>query len=564
MQLVKLCGKTEEKVILAEAVSLENGDICLTVSAKSIGKGFEHVDIFYDFFKAEENDNGYYIIPDLAGGRLVRFKETDNGGSYTSENNALRMIGCVKNGVGYVGKIVGMSDEYKLLCSKEKGEYRYFLRFPLEGREPYEDIKILLHKTENPDFDYNDMAHWYREKGFEAGEITPLREKAERNPIIKYAADSVYIRIRMAWKPAPSKILEQTRENEPELHVACTFKMVEDLIDELKAAGVEKADICLVGWNVSGHDGRWPEMFPVEPKLGGEEGLKSLLTKAEKAGYMINLHTNFTDAYSIAEGFSEDINIKKADGSLSINYPWSGGRMYDVAVKYIGDDYIEDVKKIVDLGVKGMHYVDVVSAVPPRRSYDPKYPMTPKEYTDASKEILGKIKELFGAVSSEAGMDYVIEKLDYVLYGEFPGLWKRPEYNIWMDEQIPLWFLVYHGSVLYNPDTKTINHVIKEKEKALRVLEVGARPVAYCFVDFIEGSPNWGKEDIVWNQGEKPKAAAAIIAEMNEQYKEYKDLQYEFIKSHKFLENGISEICYENGTVVTVDYNNQKYSIKKT
>lgn len=562
MQLVKLCSEKEEKIILADAAELANGDICLTVSAEKVGKGYDYADVFYDFFRADEKDKGYYVIPDLAGGKLVRFKETEGGGKYSSENLSLRMIGCLKNGIGYVGKIVGMSDEYKLLCNKENGEYRYFLRFPLEGREPYEDIKIILHKSVEPDFDYNAMTRWYREKGIESGEITPLKEKVKNDPVTQYAADSVYVRIRMAWKPAPPQILEQTRENEPELHVACTFSMVEELIDELKAAGVEKADICLVGWNVSGHDGRWPEIFPVEPKLGGEEGLKKLIAKAEKAGYMLNLHTNFTDAYSIAEDYSEDIIIKNADGSLAADAPWSGGRMYNVAVKYVVESFVEKLKKIAELGLKGMHYVDVVSAVPPRRSYDPKFPMNPKEFTDSSKKIMGEMKKLFGGVSSESGVDHTIEKLDYVLYGEFPGLWKRPEFKTWTDEQIPLWFLVYHGSVLYNPDTRTINHVIKEKEKTLRILETGARPVAYCFVDFIEGCPNWGKEDIVWTKKEKPKEAARIIAEMNENYKEYKALQFEFIKSHKCLDDGVYQVCYENGAEVIVDYKNQKYSIK--
>ena len=49
---------------------------------------------------------------------------------------------------------------------------------------------------------------------------------------------------------------------------------------------------------------------------------------------------------------------------------------------------------------------------------------------------------------------------------------------------------------------------------------------------------------------------------MNENYKEYKALQFEFIKSHKCLDDGVYQVCYENGAEVIVDYKNQKYSIK--
>ena len=47
--------------------------------------------------------------------------------------------------------------------------------------------------------------------------------------------------------------------------------------EAMKNAGIDKAELCLVGWNVRGHDGRWPQAFPVEPALGGEEELHWLI-----------------------------------------------------------------------------------------------------------------------------------------------------------------------------------------------------------------------------------------------------------------------------------------------
>ena len=63
---------------------------------------------------------------------------------------------------------------------------------------------------------------------------------------------------------------DQTELDEPPVTAYVTFDRVKDIIDACDAAGVGKAEYCLVGWNYRGHDGRWPQMFPVEPLLGGE------------------------------------------------------------------------------------------------------------------------------------------------------------------------------------------------------------------------------------------------------------------------------------------------------
>ena len=96
---------------------------------------------------------------------------------------------------------------------------------------------------------------------------------------------------------------------------AGTFERLIDIIDEMMRQGIKKADICLVGWNQKGHDGRFPQMFPVEEALGGEEKLRLAIKKAQDAGYTINAHTNSSDAYSIADSFSKDDMIINSDGS---------------------------------------------------------------------------------------------------------------------------------------------------------------------------------------------------------------------------------------------------------
>ena len=120
------------------------------------------------------------------------------------------------------------------------------------------------------------------------------------------------------------------RQSGKPMKVAVTFDRVGDILDELKRQGVERAEICLVGWNQKGHDGRFPQVFPVEEQLGGESKLRQLIKKAQSMGFQIVCHSNSSDAYGIADTWDAEYVIKKPDGSFSTHAVYSGGRMYDV------------------------------------------------------------------------------------------------------------------------------------------------------------------------------------------------------------------------------------------
>lgn len=115
----------------------------------------------------------------------------------------------------------------------------------------------------------------------------------------------------MGRKPSPSPVLMQTEANEPERFVACDFAGVRRIADQCKAAGMEGEEFQLVGWNRSGHDGRFPQLFPADPRLGGDEGLCETIAYVKSLGYRISTHTNTIDAYPIADTF--DWNVVAVD-----------------------------------------------------------------------------------------------------------------------------------------------------------------------------------------------------------------------------------------------------------
>ena len=519
-----------------------------------LNPGLNYVDFCFEEWDAIVGDSGYYIIADYekTGAQLCHFTAKAEK-QFVIKQNVMPIMGAKLQTGCYMIIVEGMSTAFHACIGLENGKYSIAARFDLEEERPYEDISFLFVSL-GADADYSDIANYYRKYMLEFGGCIPLKERVKDNPYLSYAAESVQIRIRMGWKPAPPTILEQTRENEPEMLVACTFERVKDIIDELKRLGVAKAELCLVGWNKSGHDGRWPEMFPVEEKLGGEEKLRQLIQYAQDNGYQITCHTNSTDCYHIAQDFSSDIVEKRKDGLLVYDeLAWSGGRMYHLCPVKAWEFAARDLPKVAELGFRGIHYVDVINVVPLRKCYDKNHPVNRKETADYYRRIGLLAKQQFGGFSSEGAFDFSADYLDYALYVTF-----STNQEPFFDREIPLWQMVYNGIILSNPSTETVNYPVKPFQRELKLVECGGRPTFYFYSKFMTNSSltDWlGQEDIGCGTDAELRRAVEGIKIAYEQYTKRKHLQYAFITKHAQIDTGIFEVTYSNGTVVRVNYN---------
>lgn len=519
--------------------------IKVVMPQKNVPNGTEYIEFSDDCFCAEAETPGYYVITDInkAGSRLVRFNDKADD-EYILKQTLMPVTGVKKRGYTAVVMATGMNNSFYVRVGVKSGRYSLALRYVLGGNEPYEDISFEIHMLSDKD-DYNDMARIYRNHQLQSGVCVPLKERIKNNPALAYAAESIEVRIRMGWKPVPSPVLQQTIETEPPMHIACTFNRVKDIVDELRRQGVDKAEICLVGWNVSGHDGRWPQSFPVEEKLGGEEKLCSLISYAKQNGYQIVCHTNSTDCYSIADYFSEDIIAKKRDGSLSENYPWGGGMMYDMCPVKSYDIAQIELPKVAKLGFSGLHYIDVISSTPLRRCYDKNHPANEHDTAMMYKQIGELTQKLFGGFASEGGYDFAASYLDYAMYVDSA---KDP--GSFFDDPIPFWQLVYHGIILSNPSTSTVNYTLKDSKCRAKFLSYGGRPLFYYYSHFMNGSGNddWlGKTDLICDTDEQLRQSVTKIKEAYDEFKSMRHLQLEFME--KYLVNDEGAVTeYSDGT----------------
>ena len=555
----------------------DGSDSTMTVSmeryASGVGKGkdcyrvhFEAedlkdvatVEITPDFGYAEVGDEGYFLN---AEGLLTRFIERKEDCKYKTEYNDLGLAGYKTPAGTWVGILKSLDLECREYTRYENGRYSMSLKYEIGDCGVYEPLTVDFYRLEGDDADYSGMARKFREYMI-ANDLMPepIRDRVKDNEILKYAIEAPEIRIRQAWKPAPSPIPHQTLETEPPMHAALTFEQVEDIVDELKKQGVEKAELCLVGWKLRGHDGRDPDIFPVEPALGGEKALKKLISKGQKDGYMMVGHTNHTDIYSISTEWKDGKYVcKNPDGSLQKKWRYSGGLMYNLCYKPSYEFYLRDEPKVAALGFRGLEFVDVLALVTPHECYDPEHPLNRREAAGYAEKMLSGLRDLFGGSQSEGCHYFAAKCVDFAMYSTMKMAF--PQKKEIIDAHVPVWQIVFHGYILSNPASETVNYNIKEPYYKLRFIEAGGRPLYYFYSKFMNNGNNWmGEVDLSYKDKEDLANSVKVIKEGYDEYQPLANLQYETLDDHEEIAPGITRSLFSDGSRIICNYTKDAYT----
>ena len=499
--------------------------------------------------EAKVGEDGFYLLPRTIGMEseiIVRFlSREDEAGEYAGAMplslyaiKTPRICALIRLERSYT---------YQFSVSLKDGIYRVAPFIDLTADDPaYTDLRFeLLLMGENDG--YAEMANTLRSDLLRQEKLPTLRDKC-RMAAVDYARKYPLVRIRMAWKPSPSPEPHQAPENEPPIHIACTFTRVREIADEMKRQGLEGAELQLVGWNKSGHDGRYPQIFPVEPLLGGEEELRKTIAYVKKLGYRISLHTCGLDCYEIADNFTlEDICIG-SKGEYVLGGLHSGGQSHIQCMKAQQKSAKRDLPAVAALGTNGLHYTDVISIVNPTTCYAEDHPCRTNQAVGIAQEIMAYTRELFGGFSSEGCIDFAVKHLDFGLYISFGTAFGKQLFPFY-DESVPFYEMVYHGLLLYNPLSGTINLPLKTKEDRLNVYLRGGKPTFYLYSKFrTNGKVNWmGETDLTVDTEEQLQKTVASIKAEYESYRPFAERQFLFITNYEVLENGIEVATYEDG-----------------
>ena len=535
-----------------------------TMKKGDIGADVKWIDVIPDFMTARTGDEGYWIDARGAYGRFER-----DSGSYENDRAGWMPIFGLKRGDSlWYGQVMKWRCDYRFRVDATNGVYRAYPRFGVAGvREyypVYQDIVIDYRRLDGAEADYVGYAKAYRKYQFENAGIRMARDRAKTNPVTKYLLDSFVIRISQHCRKQvlSDHTLRMTRANEQPLLVHMPFLITGDLMQQLHDAGVDKATFLSAGWTSGGYDGRYPDMFPVEPAIGGEAGFRALAKRCRALGFQMSAEVDYTEMYGPADRFDLDLACRFANGQYPDGGFWPGGLAYNLCTKKALDlGWCQmDFARLRDVIGDGPLFFDVMSAIEPRRCGHPAHRMTSDDMGGVYSRLFNMAQKTMGGAASECGFDLGIRHLDYVnyLWHEI-GILKHDVFKGFQSGVFPVWELVYHGVVFYTSDRYLQNHtygnedrsngafdfgwgVYDRKEdpyKALKHIEFGSRPILYTHTF----------DDI-------PSIVKAF-----EEYRPVRHLQQEEMTGHCEVAKGVFETSYGDGSRTVCNFNGESVAV---
>ncbi len=458
----------------------------------------------------------------------------------------------------------GVFDAYLYMMTNWEGRYSanavFSVRDFRDDAPLGEDISLRYKLLEGKDVSWREIGYYYRKYNREVLNLPTLKEKMVGNQTLEYAAKALCLRCRMGVKQIPTPILEQTPDNQPPLKVYMTFENIREIIDELIKQGVGPTEICLVGWNYSGHDGAFPQLFPVEEKFGGEKQLVKTIEHSHEKGYPLSLYDNYHDAYSLANNFDPDYVALQHGGTKAMNAKYAGGQAYVLCGRCAYEKYaVNSIRQTAALKIKGTYYIDELTLLSPRKCYNSRHPMTRRDNIAWWKKIMGEAQRQFGSSHSEGGRAWAFPETDRVYC-----IASRPDTTApFMDESIPLYQVAYHGSVIYNTFRSAVN-TFPGDETYLVNLSYGSLPIVYYHHIF---NPAWSAadglaHDLPFGGAEKTKKDVALLKKMTDDISRISHLMTEFMDDYIKHAPGITETVFSNGESVFVNCTDKAFEIK--
>ena len=555
--------KTTVETKTAELEKISPEKFRIVIPKASITDNMQYLDIVPEFCRAEKGDDGYWIMPRGTYGKF----DKDNG-TYRRWRHLMPIFGIKRADKLFWGHILTYRFDSDIIVEAKNGKYQIFPRFRFDSVRKffpvYDDIVVEFNALSGANANYNAMAKAYRKYQLDCGAVRTIADRAKDFPQLDYLCESIVVRIQThCAKPIPEKRTDFTKETELPIEAHLPFGVSEEFVKAIKDAGVDKATIVSAGWNNGGYDGRTPSHFPVEATVGGEAGLRRLCKKTQDLGFQFTLHATNTDGYTVSPMWDKNWVGKRADGSLDIGGVWAGGNCYLVCQNCSWNSWVRgELQKMRDLGARGSHYIDVYSATYPNRCADPKHPATPEQMAEFQNKVLVEAKRLFGGAASESGYDHVAGNIDYINYIErdIKLLWEGRQNGL-AAGVYPLWELVYHGIILYNPDRATQNHTrgkclykieksgdprwmegdgIVDPKVSLKIVEFGGRPIFYTY-----------------KFADVPRIKRAW-----DEFKPVRHLQKYEMVSHNEISPNVFSVKYEDGSVIVCNYNAEPFKYK--
>lgn len=349
-----------------------------------------------------------------------------------------------------------------------------------------------------------------------------------------------------------------------------TYSQAQDILKQLKGAGVENIKAKYTGWFNTGVKQKSAAKVKLVGRLGSKSDLSSLATYAN-ATEGLDLFMNAKFTYVMKDKLGDGFGVNR-DAAKFVSREIAELYTLDPIIYQTNEDCencdryylvkpsytIANIDKYVNTisssyGVKNVGFEDIGNTL--AGDYNPKDRVSREASMNMQVDKMKALKESGSLVMTTTGNQYAVPYSDYVTDMDIDS----KAVNI-IDESVPFYQIALHGLVNYSGSA--INLSEDETDMILKSAETGAG-LYFTFMN----QPTSVLQDTDYTQ-----YYACNFTDWKdttiELYKKFNnnlgDTYSQFITGHEKLANGVYKTTYENGKSVIVNYNYADYDYNGT
>lgn len=348
-----------------------------------------------------------------------------------------------------------------------------------------------------------------------------------------------------------------------------TYSQAEDILKQLKAAGIGSLSAKYTGWFNTGVNQKSAAKVSLVGRLGGKSDVKSLASYASGTGGLdlfMNAKFMYVMKNEMFDGFGVNRDAAKfASREICELYTldpiiYQTNEQYEDCELYylVKPSYtIRNIDKYLDsitsYGVRNIGFEDVGNSL--AGDYNSKDRVSREAAMNMQVDKMKSLKESGSLVMTTSGNQYAVPYSDYVTDMNID-----PRAVNIIDESVPFYAIALHGLVNYSGSA--INLSEDQTDMILKSAETGAG-LYYTFMY----APTSKLQDSEYTQYyacnfmDWKDTAVELYNRFNS---ELGDVYNQYIVAHEKLASGVYKTTYENGKAVLVNYNYADYDYNGT
>ncbi len=449
--LFKPVAGRPEVTLRVEVRLLRDGQTLEFVSEPSAGPDWQNLRLLDEGLVVTEADRGGVLVP-VREGMLV---PADSGvafqhrfGTYEYEGCHLEMAGVLKRGAAL---LVTWHDPHTVLAVTSRvppevpGLGRQAVSCSLDFRRTGRGFRLQVLGAG----DAVAVARAYREVAEERGWLVTWREKVRENRARERLLGAISYKL---WSMLDRRMDEASKVQQS-VRVNWTFEEAAQVAEHLRYdLKLDRVLFTLGGWIHRGYDNQHPDVLPAAPECGGDAGLAEAARRIRACGYLLALHDNYQDIYRDSPSWSEDLIMRKADGSLAVGGSWAGGRAYLTCSPRALElaRRPQNLPAVRDLTRADAYFIDTTYAAGLQDCWDKNHPLTRWQDMKYKQELSDYARSMFGMFGSECGREWGIPHSDF--FEGFTGVAGRRYHDAGLEKKlgavrVPLFEMVYRDTM---------------------------------------------------------------------------------------------------------------------